>query len=43
MAELLFYAVPAVGPGRDVQMVSGNLPKPPQAKCRFRVAAGPLQ
>ena len=35
MAELLFYATPAAGLGRDAQLPPGNFPKPSQAKCHF--------
>jgi coenzyme PQQ precursor peptide PqqA len=27
--------VGAIGPGKDAQLLPGNLPKPSQAKCRF--------
>jgi hypothetical protein len=40
--ELLFYATPALGPGRDIQLPPGNFPNPPRAKRRFGAAAGPL-
>jgi hypothetical protein len=40
--QLLFYATPALNPGRDIQLLPGNFPKPPQAKRCFSKGGGGL-